>query len=93
VYNFNIIPKSLLTTYNDNACHVYFNDVKPPTPTTICNDTWTKINSYAENLNWYDLFRQTYPDDGLLKADSNPEKRLKSVMINGEEKIYKSGFT
>ena len=40
MYNFNLIQKSLLDTYKDNNCVVYFNDVKPPTPTKICNDTW-----------------------------------------------------
>jgi hypothetical protein len=43
-------------------------------------------------LNWYDLYRKVYPDGGILKSANNSE-RLKSVMINGEEKTYKSGYT
>ena len=29
LYNFNIIPKSLLDTYTTNNCKNYFNDLKP----------------------------------------------------------------
>jgi hypothetical protein len=40
VYNFNIIPKSLLDTYHDNDCHNYFNDLKPPTDSQVCYNAW-----------------------------------------------------
>lgn len=33
VFNFNIVPKSLLDTYRNNDCQNYFNDLKPATNT------------------------------------------------------------
>ncbi len=45
----------------------------------------------AANLNWYDLFRQTYPDSSILKSEK--KNRLKSVNVNGETKTYKAGMT
>ena len=96
VYNFNIIPQSLLDTYHSNNCHNYFNDLKPATDSKICSNTWDKINDYASGLNWYDLYRKVYPDGGILKSAINKNDehyRLKSVIVDGEEKTYKSGFT
>lgn len=58
----------------------------------MCSETWDKINSLAAGLNWYDLYRKVYPDGGLLKSATS-ENRLKSVMVDGEEKTYKSGYT
>jgi hypothetical protein len=66
VYNFNIINKDLLDTFEANDCHYYFNDVKVHDNSKLCNDTWTEINNMAASLNWYDLYRKVYPDGGLL---------------------------
>lgn len=100
VKNFNIIPESLLKTFEENDCHYYFNDVKTYNNSKLCNDTWDKINDLASGLNWYDLYRKVYPDDSLVakraaegKILLKGENRLKSVMINGEEKFYKAGMT
>lgn len=40
VYNFNIIPKSLLKKFQDGNCHYYFNDVKKFNNSKECDDTW-----------------------------------------------------
>lgn len=102
VYNFNIIPQTLLNTFQTNGCHYYFNDLKDESSNSkLCNDTWDAINKLASGLNWYDLYRKVYPDDGLLARkmvngklpllqDSN---RFRSVNINGEEKSYKVGMS
>lgn len=99
VYNFHIINKELLDTFQKDNCHYYFNDVKVFNNSKECNDTWDKINELASGLNWYDLFRKVYPDNGLLAARQQGklllkgDDRLKSVNINGEEKTYKAGMT
>jgi hypothetical protein len=90
VYNFNIIPKTLLQNYTDNNCISYFRDVKPATNTTVCKELWNQIKTLDSGLNWYDLFRKTYPNGNLLMSE---KERLKSVEVNGETKTYKSGFT
>jgi hypothetical protein len=63
VFNFNLIPQSLKDTFLNNNCHYYFNDLKTYNNSKLCNDTWDKINNLTEGagLNWYDLFRKTYP--------------------------------
>jgi hypothetical protein len=48
----------------------------------LCNDTWEKINELAGDLNWYDLFRKTYPESMLLKSVN----RLGTTIIGGEER-------
>ena len=100
VYNFHIINKELLDTFQKDGCHYYFNDVKTYNNSKECNDTWDKINSLASDLNWYDLFRRVYPDNGLLAGKPEGKvpllkgsNRLQSVNINGEEKTYKAGMT
>lgn len=101
VYNFNIIPQPLLKTFQENDCHYYFNDVKKYNNSQLCDDTWKKINDLAGGLNWYDLYRKVYPDNGLLGKRAKEGKlpllqgsnRLQSVNINGEEKTYKVGMT
>jgi carboxypeptidase C (cathepsin A) len=93
VYNFNLIPPRLIKSYKDNNCTFYFRDVKPPSPDNkICNDLWDQINDLWQGLNWYDLFRKVYPQSAETKSvdDFN---RTKTVIIGGEEKTYKVGFT
>lgn len=82
----------MLNTFQTNNCHYYFNDLKVFNNTQICNDTWSAINTLAGGLNWYDLFRRTYPDDialPLLK-DAN---RLGESIVDGETKTYVRGMT
>jgi hypothetical protein len=81
VFNFNIIPKTLLDTYRNNNCQNYFNDLKPPTPSKVCNDAWNQINNLGSGLNWYDLYRKVYPDGGLLTAGNTDRDR--TVIIDG----------
>lgn len=93
MYNFNLIPKSLLDTYKENGCVVYFNDLKPPTNSTVCTDAWNQINDLWDGLNWYDLFRQVVPGGGLLKQSASEEDRLRTVLVGNETKTYKAGYT
>lgn len=79
MYNFNLIQKPLLDTYKDNGCINYFNDLKPPTNTTVCENAWDEINDRWQGLNWYDLFRLTVPDGGLLKQSASMEDRIRTV--------------
>lgn len=91
LFNFNIMPRSVLNNYTTNNCSNSFNDVYPPTNTTICQELWDQINNLWNGLNWYDLFRKTYPY--YDQATNETESRMKTVMVNGEEKTYKSGMT
>ncbi len=80
MYNFNLIQKPLLDTYRNNDCINYFNDLKPPTNSTVCENAWNDINDLWQGLNWYDLFRQVVPDDSmLLKQSSSVEDRTRTV--------------
>lgn len=93
VYNFNLIPPRVLKNYTTNGCTFYFRDVKPPTPNnTICNELWDQINDLWQGLNWYDLFRKVYPQSAQVSA-TDDKSRTKTVIIGGEEKTYKVGFT
>jgi Serine carboxypeptidase len=93
MYNFNLIPKSLLDTYKNNDCVNYFNDLKPPSNSTVCVDAWNQINDLWDGLNWYDLFRKVVPDSGLLKQSASDEDRMRTVEVGGENKTYKAGYT
>lgn len=96
VFNFNLVPKSLLDDFQTNNCHYYFNDLKTFPNTKICNDTWDAINALTQDLNWYDLFRKTYPGGPLLassKASTVPADRIGYTTIDGVEKTYKIGKT
>lgn len=97
VYNFNLIPPRLIKNYTSNGCTFFFNDVRKPSPdNAVCNDLWNQINDLWVGLNWYDLFRKTYPNSAL-PADKNAAitemSRTKTVIIGGQEKTYKSGYT
>lgn len=95
MYNFNLIQKPLLDKYKSNDCINYFNDLKPPTNSTVCEDAWNEINDLWDGLNWYDLFRPTVPDGGLklLKQSSSDEDRLRTVEVGGENRTYRAGYT
>lgn len=82
VFNFNLIPKHLLDTFATSDCHYYFNDLKVYNNSKLCNDTWNAINQLTGDLNWYDLFRKTYPGGPLLEATSE-EERIGYTEIDG----------
>jgi len=82
----------MIKNYTSNNCTFYFNDVKAPNPNnTICNELWNNINNLWQGLNWYDLFRKVYPN--MAETDAIDDLRTKTVIIGGEEKTYKVGFT
>lgn len=93
VFNFNLIPKDLLDTFQTNDCHYYFNDLKVHDNSKLCNDTWDAINKLTGDLNWYDLFRKVYPGGPLLASSNVPADRIGYTTINGVEKTYKIGKT
>jgi carboxypeptidase C (cathepsin A) len=74
----------------DNECVYYFNDFKPHKGPASCDLVWNQTNTLAENLNWYDLYRT---DGTPLTQTLTEENRYKTVMIDGQEKTYKSGRT
>ena len=66
VKNFNIIPASLYNKFEDNNCHYYFYPSYDTTRNTlVCDAAWAKINELTSELNWYDLYRPTYPESIL----------------------------
>ena len=50
---------------------------------------WNKINGFTSHLNWYDLFRKTYPND--LRAGD--EESFGETEINGVKHKYRRGKT
>jgi serine carboxypeptidase-like clade 1 len=85
LYGFNMVPKKVMDAFDANNCTYYFNDFKKHDGPEACDDLWNQIQSYSENLNWYDLY---------LAADGPPPKNTHGVsIVGGEEKIYKRGFT
>jgi serine carboxypeptidase-like clade 1 len=92
---FNIIPPSLLDSFEANDCHYYFYPaVNPDVQTPKCDALWIKINEYASGLNWYDLYRPVYPDSSILAKQAELRaNRYGSVTIDGVEKRYKKGMT
>jgi hypothetical protein len=92
VFNFHLITKDLYDTFMNNDCHYYFNDVKVYNNSQTCIDAWDKINNLTGALNWYDLYRPTYPGSLLLKSGQS-ESREGVSMVNGEKKTYKRGMT
>lgn len=90
VYNFNIIPKHLVDTLKENDCHFYFNDLKVHNNSKICQPTWDEIKHLDKDLNWYDLFRKTYPNDLHALKSVN---RLGESIVKGEVKKYTRGMT
>lgn len=93
VYNFNLISKSQLDTYQSNNCVVYFNDFRPRNGSDIdlCNKTWEEINNMTENLNWYDLYRPVYPGGPLKMLMSDSDERFGVSEVSGEK--YRRGYT
>lgn len=93
LFNFNMIPKSMLDNYNTLGCKYYFNDVKKVDNPPECDKAFEDIMEIRGSFNWYDLFQQTpagTPGTSMLLKDTN---RLGSTMVEGEEKTYIRGFT
>ena len=88
-FHFNLIPQSLLETYQAKGCEYYFNDLRPHNGTDDCDGLWDQINDSWEGLNWYDLFR---PGDNYSASVMTAEERKMTINVNGEEKEVKKGF-
>jgi carboxypeptidase C (cathepsin A) len=88
VYNFNMIPESLWTAYNNLDCVEYFDGSVNGTDPTQCSDMFDQMATFTNGLNWYDLYRYVYPDASKKLVD-----RKGMTMVNGQEKHYKRGMT
>lgn len=85
VFNFNLIPKSIIDYFSANDCVYYFNDFIPHTGPAGCDTYWNKTANLTSGLNWYDLYQN---------AGMNPLSSREGVaMVNGVEKRYKRGMT
>lgn len=82
VFNFNMIPKEWLKTWEDNDCYYCFNDECGTNDdiSSVCNDTINDIIDFTGNYNWYDLYRPNYDTDSLLLEE---HERFSSVIIDG----------
>ena len=89
VFQFNMIPKSLIDFMNDNGCVYYFNDFRNHSGPASCDAVWEKIQNLTSGVNWYDLY-QPAADNPLGMTDAD---RMGKVVINGEERTYKKGYT
>lgn len=89
VFNFNLIPRRVLDTWNTNGCHLYFDDVYPATMPLKCKETWAQMENATKNLNWYDLYRPNIAS--ALKTQD--ESRIGHAIVDGKIKTYKRGFT
>lgn len=92
---FNIIPARMLDTFTANNCHYYFYPEYDTTEQSdICNQTWDDMNELAANLNWYDLYRPTYPES-ILTSNAKALKagRQGHAMIDGKVKTFRRGMT
>jgi len=94
LFNFNIIPRTLLDAMNDNNCKFYGDPTYPhERATPICLKTWTAIQVLMSKLNIYDLYRRTYPTATLAKQESlKGEGRIGKTTIGGVEKTYRKGM-
>mmetsp|Transcript_30413 Transcript_30413/g.29770 ORF Transcript_30413/g.29770 Transcript_30413/m.29770 type:complete len:233 (+) Transcript_30413:583-1281(+) len=89
VYKFHLIPKSLYDQWNNNDCFFSFRHALSEDRSIICDALYTEIRELTAGLNWYDLYRDVYPD-AALAASSN---RLKETVVHGKTMTYKSGYT
>jgi len=87
--DFNLIPNDLYHNYTHSSCKKWFNDFKPMEGPPYCADLWNDINSFTENLNWYDLYRPVLSATPLLSE----EERIGKTIIGGVEKEYRRGYT
>jgi len=92
VYNFNMIPKEWLDTYKENNCYYCFNDECGTNDdiSEVCNLALESIINKTANYNWYDLYRPNYDLDAVILEE---HERIATVVIGGEEKTYRRGYT
>lgn len=89
-----MIPPSLLTEFEEHDCHYYFYPGYSDHRNSLkCDELWEKINNLGADLNWYDLYRPVYPAAVLDKQKALKANRHGSVMIDGQLKTYKKGYT
>lgn len=70
LYNFNIIPKRLLDSMEENNCKFYGDPTFPHDHNSpICIKTWTEIQGLMAKLNIYDLYRHTYRASMLEESE------------------------
>lgn len=96
VYNFNLIPKTMVDSYNDNGCIIYFNNFRPTNGTSneTCQDLFNQMANLTQDLNWYDLYRIPNPLGSSKKVlRATDKERMGKVNIGGVEKTYKRGYT
>jgi len=84
-----MIPDSLLQGLEDNDCHTYFKNVRPPSVTPECTALFSQLHDLYGELNWYDLYRPLYPT--ALKPKTTD--RIGKTIIDGEERTYIKGYT
>jgi len=87
LYNFNIIPKTLLDQYNSLNCTYYFNDLRNHSGPAECDALFDKFFDFTDGLNWYDLYRTDAMP--LLQKD---RAEFGEVIIDGEKKTYQRGY-
>lgn len=86
---FHLIPESMAANWEANNCFISFRGAIPFKNHPICDIIYVKMESLVSGLNVYDMFRHVYPDSDML-SESN---RMGEVVINGEIKRYKRGYT
>ena len=90
--NFNVIPLDLYQQYQQNKCQFYWGDVIKHENPEACGLIWEQILDLTSDLNIYDLYRKTYPQDAMKKKALHAN-RMGSVMVEGMEKTYTIGYT
>jgi len=91
IYGLNLITKNIYDKFQNNSCFFSFRHVLISEESTSkeCLDSWNLMHELTMDLNWYDLYRKTVPEDSLLRA----EDRYGEVTIDGHKKVYKRGKT
>jgi len=57
VAGFSIVPPAVYNNYTAHNCYYTIDGLLTQNTSAICDELYQKINGYAANLNWYDLFR------------------------------------
>jgi len=90
LYNFNMIPKSLLDKFNDNKCTFSFQHVMHYDNPPACYVAYAQMQKMIQGTNIYDLYRKNYPLDS---TQSNSGSRIGYAQVGDELKKYKRGYT
>jgi len=91
---FNVIPPSLLNSFEANDCHYYFYPgYSEERQSPKCDALWAKMNKLTSNLNWYDLYRPVYPSSLLAANEEIQQNRQGQAIVNGEVKTFRRGYT